>query len=258
MPKTMMNSRKKATWSAEQLQEAINAVRSGKGKRQSAREFGIPYSTLKDRLNTNTACAAQLGRHPIFSTEQEKRVADRCIYLAKMFYGLTATDLRKIVYEFAVKNNIKHCFNDDKKMAGKDWLQAFLKRHPNLSLRKPETTSLGRISGFNVESVGLFFKNLNIVLTKYNFQACRIFNVDETGITTVQVPSKIVAPKGVKQLGKAVSWERGRNITLCCSVSASGIYTGKVFDDSSSSGSSLHDEMEICNDHSSDDPSSDV
>ncbi|XP_050510862.1 uncharacterized protein LOC126887929 isoform X2 [Diabrotica virgifera virgifera] len=34
--------------------------------------------------------------------------------------------------------------------------------------------------------------------------------------------------------------------------------TRKVFDDSSSSGSSLHDEMEICNDHSSDDPSSDV
>ncbi|XP_072392324.1 uncharacterized protein [Diabrotica undecimpunctata] len=31
----------------------------------------IPYSTLKDRLNANNACTAQLGRNPIFSSEQE-------------------------------------------------------------------------------------------------------------------------------------------------------------------------------------------
>lgn len=146
-----------------------------------------------------------------------------------MFYGLTAIDLRQIAFEFAEKNNIQHTFNGDKKMAGKDWLQSFLRRHPNLSLRKPEATSLGRISGFNAESVGLFFNNLDEVLKKYNFQASRIFNVDETGVTTVQVPSKIIAPKGVKQLGKAVSWERGRNITACCSISASGVYIPPMF-----------------------------
>lgn len=146
-----------------------------------------------------------------------------------MFYGLTAIDLRKIVYEYAQRNNIPHRFNNDKKMAGKDWLQSFLQRHPRLSLRKPESTSLGRISGFNAESVGHFYKNLDAILTKYNFAPNRIFNVDETGITTVQSQSKIVGPKGVKQLGKAVSWERGRNITMCCAVSASGIYIPPMF-----------------------------
>ena len=85
-------------------------------------------------------------------------------------------------------------------MAGKDWLQLFLKRHPRLTLRKHKPTSLGRISGFNAESVNRFFNNLEEVLTKYDFQPNRIFNVDETGITTVQVPSKIISPKGVKQL----------------------------------------------------------
>lgn len=39
MPKDKI-LRKRATWCSEELQAAINAVKNGKGKRQSAREFG--------------------------------------------------------------------------------------------------------------------------------------------------------------------------------------------------------------------------
>lgn len=86
--------------------------------------------------------------------------------------------------------------------------------YPKLSIRKPEATSLGRIAGFNKNSVALFFEHLNEVLVKHKFEPHRIYNVDETGISTVPTPNKIVGPKGVKQLGKAVSWERGRILQL--------------------------------------------
>jgi len=43
--------------------------------------------------------------------------------------------------------------------------------------------------------------------------------VDETGLTTVQNPGKIVAQKGVKQVTSA---ERGKLVTLCCAVNALG------------------------------------
>lgn len=46
--------------------------------------------------------------------------------------------------------------------------------------------------------------------------------MDETATTTVQRSTKIVATKGVKQVSKATSGERGVLVTTCCTISASG------------------------------------
>ena len=42
-------------------------------------------------------------------------------------------------------------------MAGPDWLQGFLSRHPQLSIRKPQPTNIARAVGFNKEQVEHFF-----------------------------------------------------------------------------------------------------
>lgn len=41
-------------------------------------------------------------------------------------------------------------------MAGKDWFKSFMKRHPKLSLKKPESLSVVRVKGMNKESVDTF------------------------------------------------------------------------------------------------------
>ena len=38
------------------------------------------------------------------------------------------------------------------------WLSGFLRRHSELSIRKPEATSISRAVGFNQGQVGIFFK----------------------------------------------------------------------------------------------------
>ncbi|XP_049779607.1 uncharacterized protein LOC126176496 [Schistocerca cancellata] len=63
----------------------------------------------------------------------------------------------------------------------------------------------------------------------HKFDAFRIYNFDETGISMVQKPGKILAPKGAKHVGSATSWEHGKNITVCCAVSASGVYVPLMF-----------------------------
>ena len=50
----------------------------------------------------------------------------------------------------------------------------------------------------------------------------QIWNVDETGISTVQKPRNVVAAKGVKQIGSVTSGERGSLVTMCAVVSATG------------------------------------
>ena len=59
-------------------------------------------------------------------------------------------------------------------------------------------------------------------MTKHSFTAQQIFNVDESGITTVQKPTKIIAETGSKQVGKLVSAEKGMTTTIVCAMSPAG------------------------------------
>ncbi len=69
-------------------------------------------------------------------------------------------------------------------------------------------------------NVSQFFDNLAKVLDKHKFHAKYVWNMDETGVTTVQNPGNIVARRGVRQVGSCTSAERGTLVTLACAVNA--------------------------------------
>ena len=109
-------------------------------------------------------------------------------------------------------------------MAGRDFVSGFLKRHPKLSLRKPEAVSLNRVFGLNKTSVNLYFDNLKTVLDQHHFQPHQIFNCDESSLTCVHKPVKVLAPKGKRCVSSATSAERGQTTTILIGYSASGVY----------------------------------
>lgn len=145
-----------------------------------------------------------LGRFkPVFSEEQEDELAEHVRDLDKRFYGLRMKDVMSLAYQYATLNRIPHRFNDDRKMAGRHWIRDFAKRQ-HLSMRT---------------------LNLKQCYQKSNLLPHRIFNMDETGLSTVpnRLP-KVFAPKGKKTVSKVVSAERGQLITSVCCMSASGIW----------------------------------
>lgn len=229
MPRSYKRKTNKAAWSADQISNALAAIESGRPLRQVARCFGIPRTSLQSRFKNKKIGGPALGRSAIFNKQNEEMLALHVIKLGKLFHGVSRSEIKKCAFEFAEKNNKKHPFNKDSKSAGEDWLKGFMKRNPTITLRKPEATSINRISAFNREEVSLFYSNLQKVQEKFNFSPTRIFNMDETGISSVQVPTKILAQKGQKQVGFVTSWERGKNITVICAFSASGTYVPPMF-----------------------------
>ena len=160
---------------------------------------------------------------PVFTETQETLLKAYLKTAANIYFGLSPKEVRVLAYEcadaFAVK--MPDSWIRDK-CAGPDWFSGFMKRNTDLSVRTPEATSMSRATSFNRHNVNQFFDKLATVIDREKFQAGDVWNLDETGVTTVQKPRSVVATKGVKQIGSITSAERGELVTMCVAVSASG------------------------------------
>lgn len=215
---------------------AYEEIKNGRMSiREAAKSFNIDKMTLyrykvKTEKNIDTPEETEKDVHmgyakhrQILSDELEDELCRYILVSSKIYYGLTPKNVRELAYELALANQVK--IPDtwiNAKIASTEWFSKFLKRKPNLSLREPEATSLSRATSFNRHNVSTFFENLKKVYDKYKFQSKDVWNVDETGVQTVQRPSKILAQKGVRQVAKATSAERGQTVTIATAVSAIG------------------------------------
>jgi hypothetical protein len=91
-----------------------------------------------------------------------------------------------------------------------------MKIHPELSLRQPQSLSIARNKGFNKENISQFFDILEKLVDENQVDALRIYNVDESGFTTVQKKSPTVVTLRGKHRAGTVSSGDEESVRLVC------------------------------------------
>lgn len=208
----------------------VNALReyqNGLGLNQCSRKYEIPKKTLLRHIRgevkrgSNQENSSFNGRLTALSPVVENELVTHILRLESVLFGLTTKDVRKLAYDILNANDLQNPFNNG--MAGKKWYYAFMKRHPELSLRQPECVSIARCKGFNRKNVYEFFDILEKIVDENKFDALTIYNVDESGFSTVQKKApKVLALRGKHQVGTISSGERGVNTTLVACTNAAG------------------------------------
>lgn len=225
----------KGLHSEQNMREAVELVQNGMSLRNAAESKGVNFVTLYRYVQQKkkndvegveiTRMTPNYANRKVFSPEQENALKEYLITCSKMCYGLDTIEARRLAYELALHLNLSMPQSwTEKKIAGIDWLYGYKKRHPDITLRKPEACSLSRATSFNKHNVTIFFDNLEDVIKRHSVFAdgTRMYCLDETSTTTVQKPRKVLAAKASRQLNKVTSAERGTLVTTCCIVSATG------------------------------------
>lgn len=240
MVRTYKRKRTEVPPTDDDIKNAIQAVEGGMKLRTAAATYGIKHTTLfyrikrkqeHERAEQNGVVYNDLSNYSslystgqVFNKTEEDLLVSYILKSSKINYGLTYTQIRILAYDYAKRLNKPICTSkwDANKIAGLDWLQCFKNRHQNLALRKPENTSLSQATSFTKANVGTFFNNYERALSTHDFTPDKIYNLDETGISTVLQAPNIVTQKGIKQVGQIVSAGRGTLITMCGIINALG------------------------------------
>ncbi|XP_022102801.1 uncharacterized protein LOC110985790 [Acanthaster planci] len=209
------------------MRTAVAAVASGRTSlRDASKQFNVPRTTLTRRCRNLVDQDAPAHKRTVLTKAEEDRLAQWCLERESRLFGVTPQLVCETAYAIVEKSGRPHQFNKIAKRAGYDWLKQFYKRHPQLTTRKPEALSAARARAMNEVVVERYFKLLATTLTELqlNDKPAQIFNADETGLSSVHKPPKIIGQKGKKQVHSKTSAERGFNTSVLACANAVGSF----------------------------------
>ena len=137
-----MSSRKGyRKYTQDDLEAAIGVIKQQfMSIRQASKAFNVPRSTLQDKVNERVPLKATSGPDPVLKKDEEQRLVDWCLHMARIGYGRTRGEFLDVVQRIIQKDERPTPFKDSR--PGKDWYYQFLKRHPELV--EKETNELGK------------------------------------------------------------------------------------------------------------------
>ena len=136
------------------------------------------------------------GPSTVLTDEEEDQLAVYLVQMSDMGFGLSRKTVMKLAYTIAERTQRKHPFKGE--TAGRAWFDGFKRRHPNLTIRSPQPLAYCRALCSNSDVICDFFGKLGALYGKLNLisKPMCVWNCDETGVTIVHKPGKVVTELG--------------------------------------------------------------
>ena len=221
----------------KRLQAAIHAVITGAlTLRSASRHYSIPCSTLRDNVKAQRdGTQKERGRPPCLTVRDERLIADAILEFADRGFPLQRCDMADMVQMYVARLPLSRRsrlpFKDNR--PGRDYLQAFLKRHPDIRLRRRAALEYRRKVSMSPRNLAMHYARLAQTYKKFNIMsAAQIFNIDESGVSSrTGGRGKGMAAMRAKGRSNAVDLEFASNaehLTIMPVVSGDGERWGPV------------------------------
>lgn len=230
MPKTEEGAKYQKLYTEENVLAALQAIEDGMSQRLAAKTYNVPRQTLQFRLSDKFNNKTSLGPNPYLTNDEERLLEEWILDGCRKGYPVRKYDIQASVKEFLDANIRDNPFKNN--FPGDGWYKAFLKRHPTLTHRTAEavTAASAQISEDNIRrwftSVEDYLreKNLNDIL----LDPSRMFNGDETCFVLCPKNTKVLAPKGAKNVYEVDSSQAKTTLTVMFTFSAAGVVTNPM------------------------------
>jgi hypothetical protein len=167
---------------------AVNG-RSGVVKKPSyairSRSTGIPASTLWRRANGKPSQRDKAANQQYLTPQEERALVNHVLRMAENGYPLPVSFLRSLAVIIARQRSsiFQHPTTDPKlRPPGKNWPQAFYKRHPELRSRRLKPIDWKRDDRHIGEKIHQWFAVIGRELADSAILLENVYNMDETGV----------------------------------------------------------------------------
>lgn len=156
--KKKLGSRRYLMYNAEQLQQAVGAVKNyGMSYAEAARRYKINKKTLWNKVNGKHL--AKPGGQPVLTEVEERHIVDVVVASAEYGSPITSLELRMIVKRYldSVGKQISK-FSDN--LPGTEWALNFIDRHKDLLSQRTCQNIKGVRALKNEDEINMYFDNL--------------------------------------------------------------------------------------------------
>jgi hypothetical protein len=212
----------------QRVEKAVNAYLQGlyPSIADAAREFNAKYRRVLNRLHGKNSRSSRTPTNLLLSPEEEKGLVAWLKYLDTICMRATKQMLEREC-NWLLARRVKGTDMPPQR-CGDHWAQRFLKRYPEIILRKERSRELDRECAEDVEGLEKWFTDWERVITRENLIPRDVYNFDESPIRLGQGGSqkKITAVEN-KEISAGKNTNRD-SLTIAEAISASGDFAAPV------------------------------
>lgn len=220
---------KRKQYTKKQMEDAINAVKTGQSPFAAANAFNVPRATLISKIEEKYQSDTS-GPDGYLNINEEKMLVDWVKAMGNAGFPITKNQLldsvQKVVVEMKRKQPDRNFpFTDNR--PGRHWFEGFMRRHPDISMRVAQNLTSSRAS-VTEEKIRAWHGQILEYLKENNLEVIlkdprRIFNADEAAFFLNPKGNKVLFTRGEKCVYSVVNVDEKECLTVMMTCNAAGV-----------------------------------